>query len=52
MVIMENSYLLQEMWEKINKYHLSYLEMEESSEKINQRLKLEGIRANCLLYCI
>lgn len=33
---------LQELWLKINSLHLSYLEMEESPQKMEQRNKLEG----------
>lgn len=32
----------QEIWHKINSLHLSYLEMEESPQKMEQRNKLEG----------
>lgn len=45
MVIMENIYThnrIYELWQEIEKCHLSYLEMEESPEKIDQRNKLEG----------
>nr|XP_023025967.1 protein tamozhennic [Leptinotarsa decemlineata]XP_023025968.1 protein tamozhennic [Leptinotarsa decemlineata] len=45
MVIMENYRLAQnsfrELWQEIEKCHLSYLEMEEIPEKIDQRMKLE-----------
>lgn len=33
---------LQILWSKIDKLHLSYLEMEESPQKMEQRSKLEG----------
>nr|CAH7714594.1 unnamed protein product [Callosobruchus chinensis] len=47
MVIMEN-YIppqdrLNELWMELEQCHLSYLELEESPEKIEQRNKLEGI---------
>ncbi|XP_066249235.1 protein tamozhennic [Euwallacea similis] len=44
MVIMENYYSPEkchQLWIKINQMHLSYLELEESPEKIRQREKLE-----------
>ncbi|CAH0552181.1 unnamed protein product [Brassicogethes aeneus] len=44
MVIMDSYYApnhLHEIWNNINKYHLIYLEMEESPEKLEQRIKLE-----------
>lgn len=33
---------LQELWQQIGSLHLSYLEMEESPQKLEQRNKLEG----------
>lgn len=46
MVMMENYCLpqdrIQELWTEISYYHLSYLELEESPEKIEKRNKLEG----------
>ncbi|XP_018567680.1 protein tamozhennic [Anoplophora glabripennis] len=52
MVIMENYYSphnrIYELWQEIEKCHLSYLEMEESPEKIEQRNKLEEYIHNFL----
>lgn len=42
MVIMDNKYELLDLREKIDKYHLGYLHMEESPEKMDYRIKLEG----------
>lgn len=36
----ENSY--NELWQEIDRCHLSYLVLEESPEKIDQRNRLEG----------
>lgn len=33
---------LQELWQQINHLHLTYLHMEDSPQKIEQRNKLEG----------
>ncbi|RZC36551.1 tamozhennic [Asbolus verrucosus] len=44
MVIMDAYYSpdrLQEVWQTINQLHLSYLEMEESPEKLDHRIRLE-----------
>jgi hypothetical protein len=45
MVIMDAYYSpdrLQEIWQSIDQLHLSYLEMEESPEKLDHRMRLEG----------
>lgn len=44
MVIMDGYYpeLIADLSKKIDQLHLSYLEMEESSEKFEHRVKLEG----------
>lgn len=34
---------LQELWNQINELHLTYLDTEDSPQKIEQRNKLEGI---------
>lgn len=34
---------LQEFWQQIDHLHLSYLDTEDSPQKIDQRNKLEGI---------
>lgn len=42
---MENYYQqdrLSELWNKIDQYHLTFLDIEESPEKIEMRNKLEG----------
>lgn len=44
-MVMENYYShekYRDLWLKINHLHLSYLDMEESREKIVHRSKLEG----------
>ncbi|KAJ8949244.1 hypothetical protein NQ318_022757 [Aromia moschata] len=51
MVIMENLYSydrVYDLWQEIENCHLSYLEMEESPEKIEQRNKLEEYIHNYL----
>lgn len=44
-MVMDGFYVqdkLPALWHKIDQLHLSYLEMEESSQKLDQRTKLEG----------
>lgn len=44
-MVMDGFYVqdkLPALWHKINQLHLSYLEMEESPQKLDQRTKLEG----------
>lgn len=33
---------LQELWQRISNLHLTYLDTEDSPQKIEQRIKLEG----------
>lgn len=41
---------LQEIWHKIDHLHLSYLEMEESPEKLEQRNRLEGCQNSIVFF--
>lgn len=46
MVIMDVHYSndrLREVWQAIDQLHMSYLEMEESPEKLEHRMRLEGV---------
>lgn len=44
-MVMDGYYVqdrLQALWQKIETLHLSYLQMEDSPQKLEQRAKLEG----------
>jgi len=46
---MGNVELINDLWLQIDKLHLSYLQTEESPERIEQKRKLEGIKIQSFL---
>lgn len=40
---------LLELWQNIDKLHMSYLEMDESAEKLNHRILLEGMMSTFVM---
>lgn len=52
-MVMDGYYVqdkLQELWRKIDKLHLSYLQMEEGTDKLVHRAKLEGKLRHLVLF--